>query len=126
MKAKLVFIYDGHCPFCNKFAELIEFKGSFGDIEVKDAREYPEVLPKGYDMDVRGAILLRDDEALYGPEAINWICTQIKEPSDLLLKLLSFTFLSSHRSSFLFPFLLFSRRVALLLKGIPRKIPSIS
>ena len=125
MQHKLVFIYDGECPFCNKFAELLEFKSGLPNISIKDARKNLSDLAilhkKGYDID-HGAILLKDDEILHGANAINFICSQIKEPSDSLLKLLSITFASNQRSYFFFPFLLIARRTILYFKKIPIKL----
>ena len=66
MASKLVFIYDGQCPFCNQFAELLELKSNIPGLQVKNARENPPEIPDGYDMDVKGAILINDDEILYG------------------------------------------------------------
>ena len=125
MNSKLVFIYDGDCPFCNKFAELIELKSSLPNLTVKNARknklDIKELYLKGYDID-QGAILLKNDEILHGASAINWICSQIKEPSDSLLRILSMTFMSKKRTNLLFPLLLISRRIILFLKGIPTKL----
>ena len=120
----MIFIYDGECPFCAHFAELLELKSGLPDIEVKNARELEDLegIPKGYDMDSRGAILILDKKMLYGSEAISWICSKIDHPSDGLMKILSSTFSSSQRSEFLFPFLLFFRRVSLLIKGVPRSL----
>lgn len=121
MDSKLIFIYDGQCPFCKQFAELLELKSSLPGIQVKDARENPSEVPHGYDMDLKGAILLKDTEMLCGAKAINWICSQINEPSDSLLKILSVTFSSKKRTGFIFPWLLIARRIALFFKGVPRK-----
>ena len=122
MSYKLVFIYDGQCPFCKQFAELLELKSNLPDIQIMNARENPGDIPYGYDMDLNGAILLKDNEMLHGAKAVHWICSQINEPSDALLKILSATFASSYRANFLFPFLLVSRRIALYFKGVPRKL----
>ena len=124
MHSKLVFIYDGQCPFCNHFAELLELKSNLPNIYIKNARDNPPELPRGYDMDIKGAILIKGDEVLVGARAINWICTQIKEPSTPLLKILSATFSSDQRADFLFPFLLVARRISLFIKGVPRKLES--
>ena len=86
MNYKFVFIYDGQCPFCNKFAELLELKSGIPDLQIKNARENPPELPDSYDMDKNGAILLIDDDMFFGSKAINWICSEVKEPSDILLK----------------------------------------
>jgi len=122
MASKIVFIYDGQCPFCNQFAELLELKSGLPNLEVKNARESPPEIPEGYDMDIKGAILLKENEMLYGAEAINWICSQLNKPSGPLLKILTVTFSSSQRTNFFFPFLLIGRRITLFLKGVPKKL----
>ena len=115
------FIYDGKCPFCNHFAELLELKSQINDISILDARKNPvlvkDLLSKGYDID-QGAVLLNEERIFHGHEAINKICTQIKSPSSNLLKILSITFKSSKRTRFIFPFLVTARRFALISKGI--------
>ena len=125
MGSKLTFIYDGECPFCKYFAELIELKSGISEVEIKNARENYFELPRGYDMDIDGAILLIDDQMLFGASAINYISSQIKNPSDSLLNILGLVFRSSKRSRFLFPALLIARRIALYLKGVPRKISTL-
>ncbi len=122
MYNKLVFIYDGQCPFCNQFAELLELKSNLPNIQIKNARDNPAEIPSWYDMDVYGAILIKDDEMLQGSNAINWICSHIRQPSGPLLKALSSIFSSKKRTDFFFPFLLVARRILLVFKGVPRKL----
>ncbi len=122
MNNKLIFIFDGECPFCNKFAELLELKSNLPNIEIKDARSNPPELKNDYDMDLKGALLINGQEQLSGARAINFICSKIKEPSDSLLEFLRIIFLSNKRSEFIFPFLIIARRITLLFKGVPRKI----
>ena len=121
MEKKFTFIYDGECPFCNHFAELLELKSKIKDISILDARKNQMItnslLNKGYDID-KGAILLKGDEILHGAKAINTICNQINNPSGRLLKLLSNIFKSNKRTKLLFPFLLRARRFALISKGV--------
>ena len=122
MVSKLLFVYDGECPFCNQFAELLELKSNLPNIQIKDARLNPKELPDGYDMDLNGAILIKDGEILHGAIAINWLCSNIDNPSGSLLRLLSMTFSSSRRAYLIFPFLLIARRILLFIKGVPRKL----
>ena len=121
MKTDLTFIYDGECPFCNHFAELLEIKSKIKNISILDARRNHiitnSLLNKGYDID-KGAILLRGDDIFHGAEAINTICNQINNPSGRLLKLLSNIFKSNKRTKLLFPFLVRARRFALISKGV--------
>ena len=121
MKKDLTFIYDGECPFCNHFAELLEIKSKIKNISILDARKNQiitnSLLNKGYDID-KGAILLKGDDIFHGAEAINTICNQINNPSGRLLKLLSNIFKSNKRTKILFPFLVRARRFALISKGV--------
>ena len=125
MNTNLTFIYDGECPFCNHFAELLELKSKINKITILDGRKNPEIikslLDKGYDID-RGAILLKDNDIFHGAEAINKICKQINNPSGKLLKLLSNIFKSDKRTNLLFPLLVRARRLALIAKGVPTSL----
>ena len=120
MSGKSLFIYDGECPFCNHFAQLLELKSSLPTLEILDGRKNLALLSKlykqGYDLN-NGAILINSEGIMHGADAINWICSEIKEPSDTLLEVLRIIFTSNKRTNFLFPFLLWGRRFSLTLKG---------
>ncbi len=121
MTSDYTFIYDGECPFCNHFAELLEIKSKINNIKILDGRKnlslINSLLEKGYDLD-KGAILLKDENIFHGAEAINTICIQINKPSSSLLLLLSRLFKSNKRTKVLFPLLVRARRLALISKGI--------
>ena len=121
MRPSYTFIYDGECPFCNHFAELLEIKSKISNIKILDGRKnltlIKSLLEKDYDLD-KGAILLTDDEIFHGAEAINTICKNISNPSSSLLLLLSKVFKSTKRTNLLFPLLVRARRFALISKGI--------
>ncbi len=121
MTTKYTFIYDGECPFCNHFAELLEIKSKITNIEFIDGRKNStlinSLLTKGYDLD-KGAILLKGEEIFHGAEAINTICKKIKNPSGSLLFILSRVFKSKKRTKLLFPLLITARRFALISKGV--------
>ena len=125
MKHNFTFIYDGECPFCNHFAELLEIKSKINNIKILDGRKnlsiISSLLEKGYDLD-KGAILLKDDDIFHGAKAINVICKEVNNPSSNLLKILSSVFKSNKRTKLLFPFLLRARRFALISKGVPRSL----
>ena len=121
MASNYNFIYDGECPFCNHFAELLEIKSRITNIKILDGRKnltlIESLLEKGYDLD-KGAILLKDEDIFHGADAINTICKQISDPSGSLLLLLSRVFKSNKRTKFIFPLLIRARRLALISKGI--------
>ena len=122
MNSNHTFIYDGECPFCNHFAELLEIKSEITNIKILDGRKnltlIKSLLEKGYDLD-KGAILLKDEDIFHGADAINTICKQINNPSSSLLLLLSRVFKSNKRTNLIFPLLVRARRLALISKGIP-------
>ena len=121
MTSNYTFIYDGKCPFCNHFAELLEIKSKITNVKILDGRKnltlINSLLDEGYDLD-KGAILLKDEEIFHGPDAINTICKQINNPSSSLLLLLSRLFKSNKRTKILFPLLVTARRFALISKGV--------
>ena len=121
MTSNYTFIYDGECPFCNHFAELLEIKSKITNIKILNGRTnltlINSLLDKGYDLD-KGAILLKDEEIFHGAEAINNICKLINNPSSNLLLLLSRIFKSTQRTKLLFPLLVRARRFALITKGV--------
>tara|TARA_Y100001978_G_scaffold161853_1_gene148236 strand:+ start:174 stop:557 length:384 start_codon:yes stop_codon:yes gene_type:complete len=121
----LTFIYDGECPFCNHFAELLELKSKINNISILDGRKNPllinKLLSKGFDLD-KGAILMTEKKVYHGALAINTICKMIDKPSSKLLEILSSTFKSKERTNVIFPFLIIARRLALISKGIPTSL----
>ena len=120
MTVKRLFIYDGECPFCNYFAQLLELKSSLPGIEIIDGRKNLSLLSQlynqGYDLN-KGAILINNGKIMHGADAINSICSEIIEPSDSLLEVLRIIFSSNKRAKFFFPFLLWGRRLSLTIKG---------
>ncbi len=120
MSEKILFIYDGECPFCNYFGQSLELRCNIPELEILDGRKNLDLLfqlyKQGFDLN-KGAILISNQKIMHGADAINWICTQMKEPSDSLLEVLRIIFSSSNRTNFLFPFLLWGRRISLTIKG---------
>ena len=120
MSDKDLFIYDGECPFCNHFAQLLELKSCLREFEILDGRKNLDLLSQlynqGYDLN-KGAILINKKNIMHGADAINFICSQLNEPSDSLLEVLRIIFTSNKRTHFLFPFLLWGRRLSLTVKG---------
>tara|TARA_A100001035_G_C27522416_1_gene381495 strand:- start:167 stop:550 length:384 start_codon:yes stop_codon:yes gene_type:complete len=123
--SEYTFIYDGECPFCNHFAELLELQSKIKNISIIDGRKNKELtfslLEKGYDID-KGAILLKDENIYHGAEAINTVCKQITNPSGNLLKLLTKIFKSNKRTTLLFPILVAARRFTLISRRVPTSL----
>ena len=119
MNEKILFIYDGECPFCNFFAELIELRSSLENLEIIDARENLELVKslynRGYDLN-NGSIIKFGEKIIHGSEAVSFICSKIDNPSDSLLKVIRLFFKSKSRSSNIFPLLIYLRKFILVLK----------
>ena len=119
MTSNYTFIYDGECPFCNHFAELLEIKSKINNIKILDGRKnltlIKSLLDKGYDLD-KGAILLKDEDIFHGADAINTICKQINNPSSSLLLLLSKVFKSNKRTNLIFPLSSQSQKIRIDIK----------
>ena len=119
---EIKFIYDGECPFCNFFAELIELKSSLKNLKILDARKNKSLIKtlyqEGFDIN-KGSIIKYGTKTIYGSEAVNFICKRIDNPSDSLLKVLKMVFKSKSRSAIFFPILVYLRKVILIVKRKP-------
>ena len=117
----LTLVYDGGCPFCCHFALRSELVGGLPQLEIRDGRGdhtlRAQLKARGLLL-ARGAVLLENDRAWHGAEAIAELCRRL-EPSDPLLALLVQLFALPPRARRLYPLLLWARRLALQWKGLP-------
>ena len=117
----LVLVYDGGCPFCRHFALRSELVGGLPDLRIRDGRAdhllRADLRARGLDL-ARGAVLLEGEQAWHGAEAIAELCRRL-QPSDLLLALLHRLFAAPTRARRLYPLLLWARRRALQVRGLP-------
>ena len=117
----LTLVYDGGCPFCCHFALRSELVGGVPQLEIRDGRGdhilRAQLKARGLLL-ARGAVLLENDRAWHGAEAIAELCRRL-EPSDPLLALLVQLFALPPRARRLYPLLLWARRLALQWKGLP-------
>ncbi|MCP9809676.1 DUF393 domain-containing protein [Cyanobium sp. HWJ4-Hawea] len=117
----MVLVYDGGCPFCRHFALRSELVGGMPGLEIRDGRAdhvlRSRLKQRGLDLAL-GAVLLDGDQAWHGAAAIAELC-RCMAPSDPLLQLLSQLFSAPKRAQNLYPLLLWARRTALHLKGLP-------
>ena len=122
---RLRLIFDGGCPFCQRFAELSELKGGLPQLEIIDGRANSQLRQalkaQGYPL-ANGAVLMVDLDGgtwiFHGPAAISLLCHHL-QPSAGLLRLLKAVFASRKRTAFLYPLLLWARRLALGWRGLP-------
>ncbi|HGY5543674.1 MAG TPA: DCC1-like thiol-disulfide oxidoreductase family protein [Prochlorococcus sp.] len=110
-----LFIYDGGCPFCRHFAELSELRSGIKGLRIYDGRVdktlRDDLRSRGLSFS-EGAVLVVDDEAFHGAEAIQWLCTHMN-PSAQLLHVLKPLMSTPLRSRLIYPFLRLARLIAL-------------
>ncbi len=116
-----VLVFDGGCVFCRHFAELSELRSGIPGLQIRDGRAdqalRQELQRRGYRLR-DGAMVLDGEKVLHGAEAIAWLCQRMSA-SAALLQLLAPLLADSRRSQALYPLLLFARRLALSVRGLP-------
>jgi len=117
----LTLVYDGGCPFCRHFALASELRGGIPLLELRDGRAdhvlRTALKARGLNL-ARGAVLLEDERAWHGAEAIAELCRRLA-PSGPLLQLLRGLFSEPNQARRLYPLLLLARRLALQWRGLP-------
>jgi predicted DCC family thiol-disulfide oxidoreductase YuxK len=117
----LTLVYDGGCPFCRHFALASELRGGIPLLELRDGRADHDLRAalkaRGLNL-ARGAVLLEDERAWHGAEAIAELCWRLA-PSGPLLQLLRGLFSEPNQARRLYPLLLLARRLALQWRGLP-------
>jgi len=112
---KLKLYYDGDCPFCSKYADILRLCSCY-DLEVCNAREDLSYKECSKDIELDDGVILRVDKS----------CFQGVEALDMLLKICKFkgVFFGLHKIVFangligngVYAFFKWMRRVALYLK----------
>lgn len=128
--AHLKLVFDGGCPFCQAFAQLSELKGGLPQLEIIDGRANSQLRQalkaQGYPLS-KGAILMVDPDngdahgtprIVHGPAAVSLLCRHLR-PSTGLVQLLKVVFANRERTEFLYPLLLWVRRLALSWRSLP-------
>ena len=117
----LTLVYDGGCPFCRHFALASELRGGIPLLELRDGRADHDLRAalkaRGLNL-ARGAVLLEDERAWHGAEAIAELCRRLA-PSGPLLQLLRGLFSEPNQARRLYPLLLLARCLALQWRGLP-------
>lgn len=117
----LTLVYDGGCPFCRQFALATELTGGIPLLELRDGRADHDLRAalkaRGLNL-ARGAVLLEDERAWHGAEAIAELCRRLA-PSGPLLQLLRGLSSEPNQARRLYPLLLLARRLALQWRGLP-------
>jgi predicted DCC family thiol-disulfide oxidoreductase YuxK len=118
-KPRAWIIYDGQCPFCSRYVQLVRLRDSLGGVALVDARKggplVDEVRSAGADLD-EGMVLKMDGRLYHGEECIHMLAL-LSTPSGLFNRTNAAIFRSRNASKLLYPMLRAGRNAALRLLG---------
>ena len=112
-------IYDGECPFCSRYVNLLRLRDALGDLKLVDAREggavVKTVTDRGYDLN-EGMVLLLEDEVFHGADCIHRLALMTTGAS-AFNRINAAIFRSKALSDVLYPVLRFGRNTTLRALG---------
>lgn len=117
-----VLIYDGKCPFCSRYAELLRLRESLGTLRLINARDggvdVDRIVAQGYDLD-EGMVLVLGGQVHHGADCIHRLALMTTK-SSRFNRLNGALFRSRTASRALYPILKFGRNVTLRILGRPK------
>jgi len=118
-KSATYIIYDGDCPFCTKYVQLLRLRQSVGPIVVLNAREDHEGVAyakcKGIDLNHEMALIFHG-EVYGGAECLHRLAL-MSTGSGLFNAFSARVFSSPRLARFLYPFLRTGRNTTLRILG---------
>jgi predicted DCC family thiol-disulfide oxidoreductase YuxK len=112
-------VYDGQCPFCSRYVQLLRLRESLGAVRLIDAREggpiVEELQRAGVDLD-EGMVLKLDDRLYHGHDCIH-VLALLSTPSGLFNRINAAVFRSAPTARMLYPVLRVGRNAVLRLLG---------
>ena len=112
-------VYDGQCPFCSRYVQLLRLRESLGAVRLIDARKggpiVEELQRAGVDLD-EGMVLKLDDRLYHGHDCIH-ILALLSTPSGLFNRINAAVFRSPLTARMLYPVLRAGRNAVLRLLG---------
>lgn len=116
---EILIIYDGECPFCSRYVQMLRLQNAVSKVSLIDARSDPayarEMLEKGMNID-DGMLVVYSDKLYYASDAVN-ILAILTTPSDAFNYLTAFLFKGKKTSRFLYPVCRFFRNSVLKVLG---------
>jgi predicted DCC family thiol-disulfide oxidoreductase YuxK len=118
-------VYDGQCPFCSRYVQLVRLKETLGQIELVDARNggprVDEVRKAGLDLD-EGMVLKLDGRLYHGADCIHTLAL-LSTRSSWFNRVNAALFRSQRVSRLLYPALRAGRNTVLRMLGRSRLNP---
>lgn len=120
-EAGITIIYDGDCPFCSRYVEMVRLRESVGDVRLVDARDpdaaawLTAVRLRGLDLN-DGMVAIYLDQYYHGDECLH-LLAGLTSDSGLFNRINSFVFRSRTVSRYLYPVLRAGRNATLAALG---------
>jgi predicted DCC family thiol-disulfide oxidoreductase YuxK len=112
-------VYDGQCPFCSRYVQLVRLREALGQVALVDARKggpiVEEARAAGLDLD-EGMVLKLDGRFYHGADCIHTLAL-LSTPSSLFNRVNAAMFRSRTASRVLYPVLRAGRNAVLRLLG---------
>jgi predicted DCC family thiol-disulfide oxidoreductase YuxK len=127
-EAETWIVYDGQCPFCSRYVQLVRLRESLGRVQLVDARkggpEVDEVRQAGLDLD-EGMVLKLDGRLYHGADCIHMVAL-LSTPSSWFNRVNAAMFRSRTASRLLYPVLRTGRNTVLRMLGRSKLNPGIA
>jgi predicted DCC family thiol-disulfide oxidoreductase YuxK len=127
-EAEAWIVYDGQCPFCSRYVQLVRLRESLGRVQLVDARkggpEVDEVRQAGLDLD-EGMVLKLDGRLYHGADCIHMVAL-LSTPSSWFNRVNAAMFRSRTASRLLYPVLRTGRNTVLRMLGRSKLNPRIA
>jgi predicted DCC family thiol-disulfide oxidoreductase YuxK len=118
-------VYDGQCPFCSRYVQLVRLRETLGQVQLVDARKggpmVDEARAAGLDLD-EGMVLKLDGRLYHGADCINMLAL-LSTPSSRFNRINAALFRSRTASRLMYPMLRTGRNAVLRLLGRTRISP---
>ncbi len=112
-------VYDGACPFCASYVQMVRLRDAVGDVQLVNARDggpiVEEVLERGFDLD-EGMAMKIGERYYHGAQVMQMIA-MMSSDSGALNQLHAWVFRSPTRAKLLYPWLRTGRNAVLRLLG---------
>ncbi|MBU2568697.1 MAG: DUF393 domain-containing protein [Gammaproteobacteria bacterium] len=123
---KLLIVYDGECPFCTQYVQLLKLREVISTVELINAREgnsiVGDLFESGYDLN-EGMVAIYENQTYYGADCVQ-VLALLSTGSGIFNRINSVIFRSKLLARILYPVLRIGRNLTLMLLG-KRKITHI-
>ena len=116
---EVAIVYDGECPFCQQYTQLLRVRASAGKVRLIDARSddplVSTIVERGFNLD-QGMIVIIAERFYHGAAAMQ-VLAMLSTRSGWFNRFNYFVFRSKTVSTVLYPFLRAGRNLVLRILG---------